>query len=182
MPNLYASEFGETPTILTQSTDLREEIIRLIEAQPIAGKVTDGGDRLLRFKDILKSLVRGEIALAEACRRTELDLPRQNSIHAANNQVFPHDWAERHVRTQFSRFYNQALMERLLLEGETQCFVPHSSAEAGSSKCTMYLAGKVQDLKTLHDRLIESYARGNWSRELKIPEHPHCTHVVTPVR
>lgn len=180
MSRVYAKEFRDIPAVLSENTELREAILRLIDEQPVPGKVTEGGDRLLRFKEILKRLVRGEIRLAEAYYYTEAELPRESSYYAANNRVFPSGWAERLVRTQFSRFYNQAVMEQLMSEGQTQCFVPHSSEEDRGSKCSMSLAGGAHDIKVLYNRLIESYARGNWSKDLKIPEHPHCTHVIAP--
>lgn len=181
MARVYANEFRDIASTLSQNTELRDAILRLIDEQPVPGKVTEGGDRLLRFKEILKRVVRDEIRLAEAFYQTETELPRESSFHGANNRVFPSGWAERLVRTQFSRFYNQAVLEQLMSEGQTQCFVPHSSEEDRGSKCSMFLAGSAQDIRTLYNRLIESYARGNWSGDLKIPEHPHCTHVIAPV-
>lgn len=181
MLKVWAKEFDHIPAALAERTDLRELAIKLIDNQPIPGKVTEGEDRLLRFREILKMLFRGEITLHEAYRRTQAELPRANSIHSSNNKVFAEGWAERLVRTQFSRFYNQAVMEQLLSEGQTQCSVPHSSAEDRGSKCSMLLAGRTHELKILYDRLVESYGRGNWTKDLKIPDHPHCTHVIAPV-
>jgi len=181
MSKVYAKEFRNISATLSENTELRDAVLRLIDEQPVPGKVTEGGDRLLRFKEILKQLVRGEIGLSEAYYRAEAEIPRESSFYAANNRVFPSGWAERLVRTQFSRFYNQAVMEQLISEGQTQCFVPHSSEEDGGSKCSMFLAGSAHDIKVLYNRLVESYAQGNWSKDLKIPEHPHCTHVIAPV-
>jgi len=178
---LYAKQFSEISNILEQRADLRDYIINLIDQQPIPGKVTEGNDRLLSFREILKSLVKGQISLVDACVRTEKDLPRELSIHAANNKVFASGWAERLIRTQYSRFYNQAVMEILLAAGQTKCFVPHSTDEDQSTNCSMLLAGRIHDLKTLYDRLIDTYANGNWSKDPKIPDHPHCTHVITPI-
>jgi hypothetical protein len=181
MPRVFAKEFRDITATLSENTELRDAVLTLIDEQPVPEKVTEGGDRLLRFKEILKRLVRGEIRMADAFYQTELELPRESSFYAANNRVFPSGWAERLVRTQFSRFYNQAVMEQLMPEGQAQCFVPHSSEEDRGSKCSMNLAGGAHDIKVLYNRLIDSYARGNWSGHLKIPEHPHCTHVIAPV-
>ena len=180
MSKVYANEFKDILSTLRDNTELRDAVITLIDEQPAPGKITEGGDRLIRLKEILKHLVNGEINLLEAYRRTELELPRASSAHAANNRVFPSGWAERLVRTQLSRFYNQALLEQLISEGHSQCFVPHSSEEDQSSKCSMYLAGNTHDIQVLYNRLIESYGKGNWSSEVKVPEHPHCTHVIAP--
>jgi len=181
MSDLYANDFTEISSVLSANTELRKAVLDLIDDQPIAGKVMEGGDRLEKFRAIMKELVQGEIDLPEAYHRTEIDLPRHTSIHSSSNRVFCQNWAERHVRTQFSRFYNQAVMEKLLAEGHTQCFVPHSSIEDPGSPCSLQLAGGSHDLKTLYDWLVRSYADGEWVQEVKIPNHPHCTHVVVPV-
>lgn len=181
MSTLYAREFSEIVPTLAARADLREAILTLVDAQPMSGKVTEGGDRLARFREILKELVAGQIDLAGACRKTEEALPRAQSVHAGSNKVFADGWAERLVRTQYSRFYNQAVMEELLAAGQTECFIPHSSEEDRSSPCSVNLAGNTHDLKTLYDRLVAAYAQGNWGKELRVPNHPHCTHVITPV-
>lgn len=181
MSDLYANDFTEISDVLSENTELRAAVLSLIDDQPIPAKVMEGGDRLEKFRAIMKSLVQGEIDLTEAYRRTEIDLSRQVSVYSGNNRVFCKNWAERHVRTQFSRFYNQAVMEKLLADGHTQCFVPHSSAERPDSPCSLKLAGGIHDLKTLYDWLVRSYVEGKWIQEVKIPDHPHCTHVVVPV-
>lgn len=178
MSDILASDFTEIPTILSQNDEIRNAVLTLIANQPIAGKVTDSKERLEKFRVILTDLVKGQINLTEAYTRTSVELPRQASSHSGNNQVFSDGWEERLVRTQLSRFYNQAVMEKLLSEGENQCFVPHSSSEASNSPCSMYLAGSNHDLKMLYNRLVNSYAKGQWTKEVKIPNHPHCTHVV----
>ncbi|MEA2575564.1 MAG: hypothetical protein QOH93_2862 [Chloroflexia bacterium] len=182
MSQLYAEEFQDIPTTLVANDGLRNRILALIDTEGMAGKVTEGGNRLDSFRDVLKQLVEGNLSLSQAIARTEQELPRSGSVHVYNNRVFPHDWAERQVRTQYSRFYNQAVMEQLIAEGQTECFVPHSSQEDRGSKCSLYLAGHNNDLRALHERLVASYSKGNWSKDLKIPEHPHCTHVVAPAR
>jgi len=180
MSNLYAEQFSDIPEVLAQSATLRDAMLTLIETEPVYGKVTEGDDRLARFKEVLKSLVNADISLRDAYLQVEQELPRQTSMYASSNRVFTVDWSERLIKTQYSRFYNQAVLEQLLAQGESQCFIPHSSSEASNSDCTLYLAGNVHDLKTLHNRLMESYGQGNWQR-LKVPDHPHCTHVVALV-
>ena len=145
------------------------------------GKVTEGGGRLDAFRSILLDLANGDATLDEAILRTQRDLPRHGSPHNGNNRVFPEGWAERLVRIQFSRFYNQAVLEQLRDEGAQSCFVPHSSAEDASSPCTQALAGANQSVAMLYQRLVDSYRNGKFSREPKIPNHPHCTHVVRPI-
>ncbi|MBE7474275.1 MAG: hypothetical protein HS114_34530 [Anaerolineales bacterium] len=181
MLKLYANEFSEIPIVLSKRADLRGAMIKLVETESVAGKVTEGGNRLDLFRSVLKPLIIGELTLTNAYQRTMLHLTRENSIHAGNNKVFATGWAERLVRTQYSRFYNQAVMEELLAKGQTECFVPHSSEENVGSKCSLYLAGKAHNLKALYNLLISSYAKGSWDSSPKIPDHPHCTHVVTPV-
>jgi hypothetical protein len=181
MPDRFAQDFFEIPDALATNNDLREAVLALVQNEPMPGKVLEGGNRLDLFREILTDLTTGDISLDEAYWRTETEIPRHTSPHSSSNRVFPQGWAERQVRTQFSRFYNQAVLERLRDEGATLCFVPHSVAEDASSRCTQLLAGQQQSVDVLYQRLIEAYAGGNWSQEVKIPNHPHCTHVVTPI-
>ncbi len=113
--------------------------------------------------------------------RAEIDMPRHESVHCSNNQVFPARWAERLIRIQYSRLYTQTVMRHLLDQGQTECFVPHSRTENTQSPCSIWLAGKHHDLPLLYDRLVNSYSLGRWDTELKIPNHPYCSHVVVPV-
>ena len=182
MPEILANDFTEITATLSQNAALHNAVIALIASQPMAGKVTEGGNRLDLFRNILSDLVNGNTSLDAASHKTQDELSPQTSLYASNNRVFPSGWAERLVRTQLSRFYNQAVMEKLLAEGETQCFVPHSAAEDSGSSCSLQLAGSNQDLKTLHNRLVDAYEKGIWSQTVKIPNHPHCTHVVTRAR
>lgn len=182
MADIYADDFAGIPAALTQNENLRRSVLSLIAEQPMAGKVTEGGNRLQTFRNILADLVEGRIDLETAFRQTEAELPRSTSIHGGSNRVFAANWAERLVRTQYSRFYNQAVMETLLAEGQTQCYVPHSTDEDSSSSCSRQLAGSNHNLRALYDRLRRSYADGVWGQDVKIPDHPHCTHVVRPLR
>lgn len=182
MPGPYAEDFGQILTTLATNTDLRQSAAKLAATEPMPGKVTEGGDRLAAFRGVLDDLIAGRIDLQEAYGRTEEALPRAESTYADSNRVFPHDWGERLVRIQLSRCYNQAVMEELLAAGESTCHVPHAQTESPSSKCSQQLAGRNHDLRTFYDRLIASYREGNWTKEVKIPNHPHCTHVVVPAR
>jgi hypothetical protein len=179
MSEILANDFTEVLSVLSQNDELQSAVLALIIDQPMPGKVTEGEGRLEEFRVILTHLVKGQINLAEARAQTSVKLSRQASLHNGNNRVFPDGWESRLVHTQISRFYNQAVMEKLLSDGKTQCFVPHSSAEAPDSPCSMHLAGSNHDLKTLYARLIDSYAKGKWTQDIKVPNHPHCTHVVT---
>lgn len=179
MSETLASEFSEILPVLLQSVELRSTVLNLIDNEPVAGKVTEGDDRLEKFRQIPQDLVNNQITLQESFIRVQNDLPRRTSFHDGNNRVFADGWEERLVRTQLSRFYNQAVMEKLIAEGETQCFVPHSSSEDPTSPCSSQLAGRNQNISLLHSRLEEAYGRGNFSRDVKIPNHPHCTHVIT---
>lgn len=178
----YANEFSEILPVLSSNKVIKDAMSVLIETEKFPGKVTEGGTRLDDFRLILKDLINGKFDLEEAIRRTENNLSSSNSIHKDNNRVFAENWAERLIRIQLSRFYNQAVIEELLAKGETQGNIPHSSAEDPTSACSQNLAGSNHDLKYLHDQLIDSYSNGNFSKELKIPNHPHCTHVVRPIQ
>lgn len=178
----YAEDFGEILATLAANPALRQAVAKLAATEPMPGKVTEGGVRLQTFRGILEDLTAGRIDLHSAYQRTQHLLPREQSPHAQDNRVFGHDWGERLVRTQLSRCYNQAVMEELLASGQTVCHVPHSQAEAATSPCSQQLAGANQDLRTLYERLVASYRDGKWTSDVKIPNHPHCTHTVTPAR
>lgn len=176
----YAQDFGGIPNALSANLTLRAAVAKLAANEAMPGKVTEGSNRLATFREILADVIQGHLSVTDAYRRVEELLPRSQSPHAHNNRVFAHGWGERLVRTQLSRCYNQAVMEELLAEGHTQCYVPHSNGEDPTTPCSRELAGRVHDLRTLHDRLVASYRDANWSTDLKIPNHPHCTHTVTP--
>lgn len=182
MPDILANDFTEILIVLSKNQELLSAVDNLITTEPISGKVTEGQDRLERFRDILRKLVANKLTINEAYQRTKIELPRNTSKYSENNRVFPIHWEERLVRTQLSRFYNQAVMEKLIAEGETECFVPHSIAEDSDSQCSLQLAGSNQSLTDLYKSLIDSYANGKWSNQVKIPNHPHCTHVITRKR
>lgn len=183
MSNQYAEDFFDIPTALVMNGDLLQLVVSLIESDSIPGKVLedDSGNRLEVFRHILTELANGEIGLETAYQQTQTRLPIHTSPHSSNSRVFSDRWAERLVRTQLSRFYNQAVLKQLLEIGAENCFVPHSEAEKLSSSCTQELAGRQHLVSMLYDRLIDNYSNGNFSREVKIPNHPHCTHVVRPV-
>ena len=184
MSTQYAENFFEIPTALSANDSLQQVVIALIKNEPMPGKVLEdgNGNRLQVFRDILTALANGKIDLAEAYRRTQEELPRQTSPHSSNNRVFSRGWEERQVKTQFSRFYNQAVLEQLQTDGVDICFVPHSEEQDISSPCTQQLAGKTHTVVMLYKRLINTYQKGNWMlKEVMIPNHPHCTHVIRPI-
>lgn len=176
----WANEFSEITPTLAGRPDIRDVMSGLIATRPIPGKVLEGGNRLEIFRGILKKLVAGEISLDEAIRETAIDLAPHSSPHGENKRVFPQGWHERLVRTQLSRFYNQAVLELLSAEGMATAYVPRSST-GSSSQCSVFLVGKSHDVNQLLAGLVEAYEKGNWNSPLlKIPEHPHCSHVVRP--
>lgn len=178
--SLYASEFSEIPQALSKNDPLRVAMQALIASEPMPGKVTEGAARLAAFRKVLRDLTAGTIDLQGAIARTEIDLSRASSPYSSDNRVFPTGWSERLVRTQLSRFYNQTVMDLLQSKGQTRCFVPHNNSEAASSPCSAVLAGKDHAVADLRALLVGSYSQGVWSTSPKIPNHPHCTHVVTP--
>lgn len=182
MPPPYAEDFDQILVTLAANQPLRQAVVGLIQSEPMPGKVTEGDTRLDRFRPVLVELANGNLDLDTAYRRTEETLARVESQYAHDNRVFAQDWGERLVRTQLSRCYNQAVMEELLSRGETRCHVPRSQAEKPSTPCSRQLAGGNHDLRMLYDRLISSYRDAQWGRDVKIPNHPHCTHTVTPSR
>jgi hypothetical protein len=66
----------------------------------------------------------------------------------------------------------------ILNAGETRCFAGHSSEEEASSPCSQ-IAGEHHDAKLLYESLLRQYRQVDWiSKEILIPNHPHCTHTV----
>ena len=183
MSNQYADDFYDILNVLTTNENLRQGVITLIKIEPMPGKVLEDstGERLKLFRDILIDLVNGVITLTEAYQRTEDELPRITSPFSSDNRVFPKGWAERQVRIQLSRFYNQFVLEDLISNSIEICYVPHSDHEDTMSPCTQQLAGKQHQVQMLYTRLIDAYQKGRWSKEVKIPNHLHCTHVVRPM-
>jgi len=178
---LWAKEFGDIQAILREREDLRQRAA-VILSHNMPGKVTEGEGRLSRFRTVMADLIDGRISLPEAYQATALQIPRGGSRYAGDNRVFASGWEERLVRTQFSRLYNQSVLENLLAAGIHECFVPHSSQEDASSRCSLVLAGRQHKVDVLLRDVVESYTHGRWSKEAKIPDHPHCTHAVTPLQ
>lgn len=177
----FAKEFSDIPLALAENEHLLGRILELVGREPMPGKATEGGERLDGLRAVLSAFFRGECNLQAAINRVELALPRAGSVHANNNRVFPNGWAERLFRTQVSRFYNQAVLEWSIGQGITKCFVPHSEAEGIDSPCSTHLAGDEHSTEDLLGRLVSAYRDGIFdAKVLKIPNHPHCTHVVVP--
>lgn len=176
----WALEFRDIPTTISDRADLRERMLHCLTL-PISGKATEGGTRLDQLRVVLTQLINGSIDLRQSYLLVAQTIPRDESSHSADNRVFATGWEERLIRTQLSRLYNQAVLELLVASGATHCFVAHSSDEKQDSQCSIGLAGRTHLIAPLLERLISSYIEGRWSKELKIPEHPHCTHVISPV-
>jgi hypothetical protein len=178
---VFASEYAQIPEILQSNTDLRDRVYGLVQSEPIHGKALDGGTRSPRFRQILERLVSCELTIDQAIVQTSALLGRTNSPHASENRVFPHGWEERIVRTQYSRFYNQAVLQALISEKQDKCFIPHSSTERRDSACTVALVGKTHETQMLLEALEAGFSRGDYSSGFRVPHHPHCTHVICPI-
>lgn len=179
--DVWAQQFRDIPATLAARPDLRATMRRLLAEHELPVKVTEGGDRRDQRRAILDALFAGSLTLDQAIAETEARLPREGSPHRTSNLVFASGWARRLVHTHTSVFYTWAVLEHLLAAGESRCFVPHSPAEAATSACSRLLAGRDHSIELLRDRLIEVYVAKQPSRAPLIPNHPHCTHVVTPL-
>jgi hypothetical protein len=177
----WAAEFCEIFPTLAKRPDLRAAMGALLVEHEIPVKVTEGGDRRARRKAILGPLFDGAITLDQAIARTEVELARDDSPHRENNLVFASGWAKRLVHTHTSVFYTWAVLDALLAAGQSRCFVARSSAESGTSACARLLAGQPHDARVLRDRLIQSYVAKKVMRVPLVPNHPHCTHVASPL-
>lgn len=178
---MFAHEFDDIPEALSLNAPIRYRFLRLVQTDPIVAKVTQEADRLGAFRSILLEFGEGQTSLSQAIASTQQRLDPTSSAYSSDKRVFAKGWSERHVRTQVSRFYNQAVLESLNESGCETCFVPPSSREKPDSPCTLAYAGKLLEVRLLYDLLTMSYREGNWaSGQIKIPDHPHCTHVVRP--
>lgn len=180
MRNSFAEEFNEIIDTLMINNDLKTKVRGLIDDKQIDGKVLEGGERENHFKSILIGLIEGNYDLNDSFRLVEQNIPVRSSIHSGNRRVFSDGWAKRLVKTNLSKFYNQAVLLTILSNNEQECFVPHSSDESHNSPCSL-AAGRQYNAQTMLNRLVDAYENGNYSKNLKIPNHPNCTHVVIPV-
>ena len=178
----YASEFNEIPNALSNNSKLREHVVALMKQNNIIAKSLEGRKRLEKFRNILVSLAEGELTIEGAIKNVTTQLPAQNSAFFGNNKVFPNRWEERLIRIQFSRFYNQAVLESEKEKGKNECYIPRSDAEDPNSTCSRQLANTQQNIGILLDRLKASYEKGDFKdKSPKIPDHPYCSHVVRPL-
>jgi hypothetical protein len=176
----YANEFNEILPSLADNSELRQRVVQLIQTKPIPGKAIEEDTRVNKFRGILIELIEGNISsLEESYSKVEFGIPRDESKYLSDNRVFASGWSERLVRTQLSRFYNQAILEELKDRGEEECFVPASSSHNLSSRCEI-IQNKNYKVHELLKNLITNYENGQFDQSIKIPEHPHCLHVVKP--
>ena len=176
----WAQDFYEIQDAVDASPELREDIFELVDGKQLHGQAFEGSERKESFRNILKRFFTGDIDLEESYRAVSSELPRRESQHASNNRVFPSGWEERLVRIQASRVYNQAVLMNLIEQGEEECFVPHSPREDHDTACTQHLAGGAVNTQVLLDRLERQYDEADYHNEPLVPNHPHCTHTVTP--
>lgn len=180
MKNGYAENFYEIIETLELRSDILELIKKLIKEKEIVGKALEGNSRKEEFRKILLKLVNGEITLQESYEMVEKKLDRATSIYKDSNRVFAKGWGERLIRTNLSKFYNQAILLEITESGDSRCFIPHSNYEKPDSPCNS-IAGKENDAERLLVLLVETYEENNYTNQVKIPNHPHCTHVVMPL-
>lgn len=177
----YASNFFEIGQALKDNANLRDRTESLIKEKWIVGKALDGGSRRDEFRLILIDLISGTINLEESYYEVTTRLGANNSAHGNDRRVFPTAWEERLVRTNLSKFYNQAVLTELSENGSDRCLIPYSEHEKPDSPCSQVTEGE-HSVQLLLSRLVKSYEEGEFNKELKIPNHPHCTHVVAPVK
>jgi hypothetical protein len=176
----WAAELGDIMPTLADRPDLRAQMRALLAEHEIPVKVTEGSDRRERRKAILDALFDGALTLDQAIALAEVRLARDDSPHRTNNLVFASGWARRLVHTHLSVFYSWAVLDAILAAGESQCFIPHSSAESATSACSRLLAGRLHDAAVLRGRLVQCYVAKKPMRVPLVPNHPHCTHVASP--
>ena len=177
----WANNFTEIDDVIAERKDIRDEMISLINSRDIYGKVLEGVSRISEFRKILIELTNGNISIQQATYNTVAKLPQSSSKYNNEGRVFPKDWAERLVQIQFSRFYNQAVLNLLLNAGESQCYIPTTPTQKPDSVCAKELAGRNHSIKILLSRLINSYENGIFTKDPKVPNHLRCSHVVKSI-
>ena len=176
----YAEDFYGIPEVLRTNSSIKNRFISLVNEKSIHGKSVDGQGRVDDLKSILVQIAIGELELEDSYDEVESKLARDHSPYSKDNRTFSSRWAERLVRTQLSRFYNQSVLELLIESGESSCYVPNSVHEKPESKCSSELAGQNHSCKALLNRLEATYEDADYSdRSPKVPNHPYCTHVIT---
>lgn len=177
----WASYYDEIPEALSNNDVVQSHALELIDNEPILGKSTEGGSRTEDLRVILREFFQGDIDHQDAEQRIWEDLPPSESPHRGNNRVFHDQWAERLIRSQGSRFYNQSVMEVLEDRGETECYVPRSPRQYADSDCTIHLAESRHSINELLEALYSQQRQGNWDDGVTIPGHANCTHTVVPL-
>jgi hypothetical protein len=169
----FAREFRDIPTALAQEDELRIRMIVLIALRPIHAKSVEGRGRVDVLREVLRDLAAGRLSLGQAATTLRMRAPEQSSPHAGNNRVFTRNWAERLVADQFSRFYNQAVLEHLRAVGVEQCVVSHAADEDPVGVCATSIAGRSHLVKDLHSALVAAYELNKWDGGvLRVPSHP----------
>ena len=110
------------------------------------------------------------------------DPTTQAWVKATRSIVGPEN-GEELIRLQYSRFYNQAVLDLLESDGVERVYVPHINGVTETPNCTPNVAGKGHELKTLRENLIKRYCTGEAGEDEDlqvIPKHPFCCHVVRP--
>jgi len=176
----WATYYDEIPDALTNNDEIREHAVELISDEPIIAKSLEGGSRTEDFREIIAAFIGGDIDQDTAEQRVWNDLPPQESPHSGNNRLFHQQWAERLIRSQASRFYNQAVMEILVDCGIEECYVPYSPRQDPDSDCTQRLTRGTHSVPQLLETLYEQQREGNWDVGVTIPGHANCTHTVVP--
>ena len=177
----WATYCSEIPSALSDNDEVRSHSLELIAKEPLMAKSLEGGTRKDDFRDILAEFNRDAIDRDTAEKRVLQELPASESPHRGNSHVFNNQWAERLIRSQVSRFYNQAVLEVLEEQGHSECFVPHSPSEDRDSDCTIQLAGGTHSVSDLLRFLYSQQRQRNWNDGVTIPGHANCTHTVVPV-
>lgn len=113
----WATYYGEIPSAFSDNDEVRSHSLELIAEEPLIAKSLEGGTRKDDFREILAEFNRGAIDHDTAEKRILQELPASESLHRGNSHVFNNQWAERLIRSQVSRFYNQAVLESLRSKG-----------------------------------------------------------------
>lgn len=175
---IYASEFSEILTALTNNLELRARVLVMIQTKPLCCPVIEEEERAKEFRSVLMDLVNGEILDLEfSYEKLKEKIPQESSKYKNNAEIFQDKWNENVIRLHLSRFYNHAVLEELKENKKEECVIPEASVK---SDCVLGQNHKYNVLE-LMENLVNYYDLGHKETILKIPEHPRCPHVVKPI-
>lgn len=172
----YASAYSEIDSAISTNIAVKNEMLRLLSSIPqLAGKALQVQNNSSTFKALLNDYLQGTKTLAQ------LHSGMSSMSTTADNRTFATNWETRLIETTINFLYSHSVGTVLLALGQADCHVPHTNTEQGNSHCTANMAGRNFNIPTILATNYGAYVNGIFVvPQDKIPNHPHCSHVVAP--